>query len=482
MSLVNQHVLWSIEEILQAIDGTLHQKGTRPILGVSIDGRTIKHNEVFFAIEGPKHNGHAHLAQAIENGASAVIISMKEALKTITHDIQEISIILVEDTKTALIDLAKSNRLRLKNATFIGITGSVGKTTSKESIRYILSQFDTSFGSYGNFNNDIGLSLSLANMPQNTRFGVFELGISKPDEMVFLSKILQPHYALITTISAAHRGAFQSLDEIAHEKAAIMAGMNNEGTVILNKDNSYYKFLCAEAEQYGIKNIVTFGSRPGCMVELKSYHAQQQGSALSVEIEGKVYKYYLNTPGRHWIILSLGMIATLFAVGVNMEKAISCLAKLESLEGRGKLHHITLNTGISLTLVDDSYNASPASMRAAIDTLSTLTPKHKGRRLMLLGDMLELGGESKEYHVALAKDLHIAEIDHVFLVGEEMAALKDILPEGMVISYQKHVNDILAPLTSFLQNGDVLTIKGSHAIELELAVAHILNQQQQQAS
>ena len=314
------------------------------------------------------------------------------------------------------------------------------------------------------------MPLSLARMPRDTRYGVFEMGMNHAGEIDALSRQVRPDIAIVTAIEPAHLGFFASVDSIADAKAEIFNGMSRHGTAILNRDSPHYERLAAGATAAGVTHIIGFGEHAEAQVRLIAAHLHGSASAITVSVMGEIVDYCIALPGRHWVMNSLAVLAAAKAAGADVGAAAASLATLAPLAGRGERHTIAVSGGEAV-LIDESYNASPASMRAAFAVLGSIEPKDHGRRIAVLGDMLELGTDSAALHAGLAQPLLDAKSDLVFTVGREMAALDAALPAKRRGGHADNAEDIAELLAKRLKPGDVVTVKGSYGSRMRVVVA-----------
>jgi UDP-N-acetylmuramoyl-tripeptide--D-alanyl-D-alanine ligase len=435
--------------------------------GVSIDTRTLAQGDLFVALAGPRVDGHDFLGDALAHGAGAAMVHRRPPGSD-----NELPLLIVRDTMAALDGLGVAARKR-GNARVVAVTGSVGKTGSKEALRQALSRLGPTHASAGSLNNQWGVPLSLARMPADASYGVFELGMNHPGEIAALSRLVRPDIALITTIEPAHLGFFPSVAAIADAKAEIFLGMDPHGAAVLNRDNEWFDRLDAAARAAGLSRVYGFGTHQDAEIRLVDCHLHATASAVTVSIEGKVFDYCIAASGRHWVMNSLGVLGAVHAAGGDVATAAAAFAQMKPLEGRGRRHRIVLGEG-AVELIDESYNASPASMRAAIAVLAAARPGPGGRRIAILGDMLELGDRSAELHAALAEPLAAAGIDLVLTVGAESAALDRALPERMRGGHDADAKAMAERVTGLLRAGDVLTVKGSHGLRLDAIVARLV--------
>ncbi len=445
--------LWTQETVTAAIDTQADQPFAAT--GVSIDSRAVSLGDLFIALKGPRFNGNDFVNDAFKKGAVAAIVQAPFG-----ESPRNGIVIEVEDTMKALRDLAIVARMRSR-ARIIAVTGSVGKTSTKEMIKLALSQSGKTFASAGNLNNDIGLPLSLARLPDDAVYAVFELGMNHPGELAPLSNLLRPHLAVITTVESVHIEYFASEEAIADEKAEVMTGLEPGGSVVLNHDNRHYTRLLGAAKGFGVEHILDFGGHPDATVRLIDCSLHGNSSAVLASIADDRIEYGLAAPGRHWISNSLAALAAVKGIGGDVNLAAAALAKLEAPKGRGQHRQVSLpmfGAGASFTLIDESYNASPASVKAALAVLER-TPG--GRRIAVLGDMLELGAASEAAHIDLVKSIAGHAIDTVFTCGPFMAKLQEALPPAQRGGHAP-TSKALAPLvTAALRPSDIVTVKGS---------------------
>jgi UDP-N-acetylmuramoyl-tripeptide--D-alanyl-D-alanine ligase len=445
--------------------------GTLPegITGISIDSRSIGPGEAFFAIKGDRVDGHDYASMAMANGAALLVVSEARlpAMGRLT-----IPMIVVEDVLDALAKLGVAARQRTA-AKIIAVTGSVGKTTTKEMLRHVLSPSGKVHASVASFNNHWGVPLTLARMPQDTDFGIFEIGMNHPGEIRPLVKMVLPHVAIITTIAAAHLGNFKSIKEIAAAKAEIFEGLVPGGHAILNRDSDQFNFLDRAAQAAGVENIHTFGQHAKADFRLAEFNGSEENSALWLTLGGETIEIVLGAPGRHIAENALAALGAVTLVGANLDEAIAALATLKPEKGRGKRHKLAIDHG-QFTLIDESYNANPASMRAAIALLAAAA-EGRGRRIAVLGDMLEMGDYAQKVHADLAGPLLAAGIEHVWLAGPEMMALRDSLPDSVHVEYREKTEELAAFVLNSVASGDVLMVKSSLGTGFGKIVAALLD-------
>jgi UDP-N-acetylmuramoyl-tripeptide--D-alanyl-D-alanine ligase len=463
-------LLWTAREMVTAMGGRPFGNLPEGVTGISIDSRTITPGEAFFAIKGDRVDGHDYASIAIANGASLLVVSEAKlpALGRLT-----VPMIVVEDVLVGLQKLGMAARDRTP-ATVIAVTGSVGKTTTKEMLRLTLAPSGKVHASVASFNNHWGVPLTLARMPIDTRYGVFELGMNHSGELGPLSRMVRPDVAIITTVAPAHLGNFSDVSEIADAKAEIFEGIVNGGDAILNRDNPYYERLEQAALAQGVENIHSFGQHAKAEFRLAEFDGAAEISTLWVSFGGETREVTVGAPGRHLAENAMAVLAAVSLVGADVDAAIEALANLTPVKGRGQRHRLKMPDG-ALTLIDESYNANPASMRAAIAVLASSQPTGEGRRIAVLGDMLEMGEFAPSVHADLAGPLLAAGIEHVWLAGPEMVALRDALPETVHVVYLETTEELSNFVTAEVRPGDVVMVKSSLGIGFGKIVSALLD-------
>ncbi len=443
--------LWNSAEIAAAVNGRAGKRFTAD--GVSIDSRKIAQGDLFVALHGPNFDGNDFVAGALTAGAAGALVDRLPA-----NMAADMPVVVVADTLNGLQDLGGAARARTP-AKFAAVTGSVGKTSTKEALKAALAPFGRTYASAGNLNNHWGAPLSLSRMPRDTEYGVFELGMNHAGEITPLSKLVKPQVAIITTVEAVHIEFFASVAEIADAKAEIMDGMDADGAVVLPRDNPHYDRLVDHAKRRGIANILSFGS-DAADAKLIDCRVSPTGSRVTAEVMGQRVNYALGLPGLHQAKNSLAVLAAVKALGLDLATAAAALGGLSALKGRGAREQLMLISG-PITLLDESYNASPASVRAALSLLSASQPEGNGRRIAVLGDMRELGTSGPMLHRELMPDIVGSGVDHVFLVGPIMQELHEILPEKIRAGHWGESTGAIQPLLGSLRSGDVVLVKGS---------------------
>ncbi|WP_074381287.1 UDP-N-acetylmuramoylalanyl-D-glutamyl-2,6-diaminopimelate--D-alanyl-D-alanine ligase [Bartonella doshiae] len=462
--------LWDKQALITAINGCAIGCIPEFFSGISIDSRTLAEGDIFFCIKGHHLDGHDFVAQAYARGAGVLIVAENRLA-----EMEKISapMIVVPDVLQALEKLAQAARKRSK-AKIIAITGSVGKTTTKEALKHALASVGKVHANLASLNNCWGVPLTLARMPIESDYGIFELGMNHKDEIRPLVKLVRPHVALITHIAAGHMGFFKNLQEIADAKAEIFEGLDDEGVVLLNADSDFFSYLFQRAKQCGVKQIFSFGEAKNSDYQAREIHLSMDCSSTIVRIGGKDKVIKIGAPGRHIVQNSLAVLAACDVIGVDLAYVSHSLSHFSLQKGRGARYCLSLPSGGKFHLIDESYNANPASMCAALDLLATGPVGIGGRRIALLGDMLELGAYSEKLHRDLVKPICLSGAHLVFLFGEAMKSLANDLSAYVKVHYAENTEKILSLLFAEISNGDLLMIKSSRSLYSSDIVAALL--------
>jgi len=445
--------LWTYEEILAATCGRLEGPAFTAS-GVSIDSRTLAPGDLFVALSETR-DGHEFVPAAFAAGAAGAL----------TRGPAQGSCVIVPDTLEALARLGERARDRASRARRGAVTGSVGKTSVTQAVRAGLSLAGAAHGSVSSYNNHIGVPLTLARMPKATQRAIFEIGMNHAGEIAPLSRMVAPHAVAITNVGAVHVENFADGEAgVAAAKAEIFSGLGEGGLAILNADNRWFEALQGRARQAGAK-VRSFGSAPDCDARLTGFSPQPTGARVEAVIDGAPVAYSLRQAGAHWGPMSLCALLMLRALDVDLNLGLESLAAFAPLAGRGAERTIALPGGAAI-LVDESYNANPISVAAALDTLGARPVK--GRRIVALTDMLELGAEGARYHAALASPLEAARIDLVFCAGPLMKSLWQALPPTRRGGYAHRAADLIPLLARAVEPGDVVMVKGSRDSQAKL--------------
>jgi UDP-N-acetylmuramoyl-tripeptide--D-alanyl-D-alanine ligase len=446
-------ILWTSKEAAAAV-GT-ETSGKWEATGVSIDSRTVKPGDLFIGIKGENSDGHKYVADAIQKGAVAAIVSEKiEGVKTE-------SLLTVSDTQAAMEALGKAARART-SATIIGITGSVGKTGTKELLAAAFGALGQAHASVKSYNNHWGVPYSLSTMHPGSDYAIFEMGMNHANEIRPLTKQVRPHIAIITTIAAVHAGNFENgVEGVAYAKAEIFEGVESGGTAILPHDNEWFSFLKEKAEALNLK-VKSFGENESADATIENCIEAANGTRVRARIMGETVEYTLQIPGRHIAVNSLAALLAVKVAGGDVQKAAKALGKQEPIQGRGKREYIDIgDKNNPVTLIDESYNASPAAMKAAFKVLAMIDPGRGGRRIAVLGDMYELGPDAAKHHAELAMPLEAAGVQLLYTSGPLMKNLYNAVPAAKRGAHHDDSRELAKIVPDVLVPGDVVLVKGS---------------------
>jgi UDP-N-acetylmuramoyl-tripeptide--D-alanyl-D-alanine ligase len=451
--------LWSVDAMAAAMRAERAGALPQSVGGLSIDSRTVKPGEAFFAIAGEARDGHDFVEAALKAGAALAVVSVEKR----NAFAPDAPLLAVADVLEGLRALAAASRARTK-ARVIGVTGSVGKTSTKEALRVALSRDGLTHASVASYNNHWGVPLSLARCPQDARYAVFEMGMNHAGEIGPLSRLVRPHVAIITTVGAVHLEYFRSLDAIADAKAEILEGLEPGGAIILNRDIAQFARLSAHAKAAGAR-VVTFGEDESADARLIDCALQPASATVHATILGTEVTYKLGAPGRHMVLNSLAVLAASSLAGADLALAALALAGVAPASGRGTRIDLHFPNGTAL-LIDESYNANPASMRAALDLLGLAPLGPRGRRVAVLGDMLELGAKSAELHRTLVDPILANKVDLVFCAGPAMEDLWRALPSNRRGGYAENAKALEPQVLSAIVAGDAVMVKGSNGSKM----------------
>ncbi|WP_170504706.1 UDP-N-acetylmuramoyl-tripeptide--D-alanyl-D-alanine ligase [Ruegeria arenilitoris] len=449
--------LWTAAEAAEATGGRATTDWM--VNGVSIDTRTIQPGDLFVALKAER-DGHDFVAQALEKGAGAALVSrIPEGVP------KDAPLLIVDDVQTGLEALGQAGRART-DARVVGVTGSVGKTSTKEMLATILEKQGKTHASVASYNNHWGVPLTLARMPRDIEFAVIEIGMNHPGEIAPLARQARPHVALVTTVAAVHLEAFDSVAGIAQEKAAIFEGLEPGGVAIVNEDIEHAEILRQIAQDYGA-GIVGFGRKAA---DYALNDVSQGGDSVRAEaaVGDATITYDVQSAGTHFAMNALGALAACVEMGVDLDEAIAGLRQWSPVKGRGVREVLPLAAGGQIELLDDSYNANPTSMEAALDVLAAAEGT---RRVAFLGDMKELGTQEIAMHSGMADVAAMAQVDQVHCIGPLMKALHAALPEGKRGLWSETSTEMAAHLPDLIRAGDTVLAKGS----LSMALAQIVD-------
>lgn len=453
--------LWTAQEVEKATGGVLQGAQKWQVSNVVIDSRQVKTGDLFVALKGPNHDGHDYLQQVLDQGAVAAIVE-----RAVPVSIPQV---VVNNSYMALEALARAARERASKVTIVAVTGSVGKTGAKEALTQIFKDQGKTHATVGNLNNHIGVPLTLARMPQDSDFAVIEIGMNHAGEISPLSKMVQPDVALITTVEAVHLEFFDSVAEIAKAKSEIFDGLKPGGTAVMLADNPYWPQVKVAAKKAGAKQILGFGKSRAAKSKLMRVIPGPMVTVIEANILGDQLTFKMRMQGQHWAVAATGILAAAKAAGADLALAGLAIAEVKPSKGRGERIEVRLGNR-NFVVVDDSYNASPVSVTAAIRTLSEFPVVRGGRRVVALGDMLELGPKGPELHESLAPIIAEAGVDLVFTAGTLMKNLYEQVPSNKRGGHYANSSRLSDDITRFVRPTDVVLVKGSAGSKMSLVV------------
>lgn len=449
--------LWTSAEIAKATGGQAVGADFE-VLGLSIDTRSIEQGDLFIALAGVR-DGHEFVEQALSKGAAGSLASRAVAGSSVR----------VPDVLAGLEQMGIAGRERASLALRGAITGSVGKTSLTQAVSKGLTMAGRAHASIKSYNNHIGVPLTLARMPRDTERAVFEIGMNHADEIDPLSRMVRPHAVCVSTVGPVHIENFPDGEAgVARAKAEIFAGLERGGTAVLNADDRWFDLLAAQAKAAGAK-IVRFGAGAECEARLTDIQAVAGGAQVSAVLHGKAVTFPILQSGAHWGHNSLAALMMMQALGVDLEMGIAALGAFEPLDGRGAEREVGLAAGGTFTLIDESYNANPLSMAAVLRSLGAR--KATGRKIVALTDMLELGEVGPGLHAQIAGAITAAGIDQVYCSGPLMKSLWDALPPTQRGGYAMTATDLAPAVTSAVEAGDVVMVKGSNGSKASVIAA-----------
>jgi UDP-N-acetylmuramoyl-tripeptide--D-alanyl-D-alanine ligase len=448
--------LWQWDELVAAAHGRPDGAAAAPITGFSIDTRTLQPGDVFVALKDVR-DGHEFVGTAFAGGAAAAVVAHDYPRPRGANDG---ALLRVADPLAGLEAIGRAARAR-SNARIVAVTGSAGKTGTKEMLRLCLCDAGATHASEKSYNNHWGVPLTLARMPRSAEYGVFEIGMNHAGEITPLTRMVRPHAAVITTVEPVHLQYFASVEAIAEAKAEIFAGLVPGGTAVLPRDNEHFALLRERAMAVGA-NVVSFGYDESADVCCIQANMDARGSSVIAGIGSQRFPYRVAAPGEHYVRNSLGVLAALTALGADPMRCLTALVKIAAPAGRGARTALDAPGG-RILLIDESYNANPASVRAALAAMATVPREDFPRRVAVLGDMLELGEAAGELHQGLKAAVDAAGIDLVFACGPMMKLLFDRLKPGQQGAWAETSAELAPGLLDAVAAGDVVMIKGSLA-------------------
>jgi UDP-N-acetylmuramoyl-tripeptide--D-alanyl-D-alanine ligase len=449
-------MLWTWDDLLKASRGIAEGSTPAGITGISIDTRTLAPGDLFVALKDAR-DGHEFVPHAFARGAAAAMVA-----RGYQRNRGDGALIRVPDPLQALEAIGRAARMRLtQTARVIAVTGSAGKTGTKEMLRLCLSRCGATHAPEKSFNNHWGVPLTLARMPADTRFGVFEIGMNHAGEIAPLTRMARPHVAIVTNVLPVHLGHFPDEEGIADAKAEIFEGLDptGGGVAVLNRDNRHFARLEAKARFFGAR-IVTFGCSSDANAHVIAMDLGSGSTSVAVNVDGKRVDYMLEAPGAHIAMNSVAVLAALDACGIDLAAALPGMSEFRAPTGRGASRMLTVPGG-TLMLIDESYNANPASMQAALQVLGRTSRTQPGRRIAVLGDMRELGDAAPQLHKDLLDPVCAAEVDMLFACGPLMRGLYELMPTDRRAHWAETSAGLIAPLIAAIRPGDVVMVKGS---------------------
>ncbi|MBV1706093.1 MAG: UDP-N-acetylmuramoylalanyl-D-glutamyl-2,6-diaminopimelate--D-alanyl-D-alanine ligase [Hyphomicrobiales bacterium] len=457
--------LWRALALVAPLEARVSGVLPGAITGISIDSRSLVPGDLFFAIRGDNTDGHDYVTKAFAAGAGAAVVDEAHADGLRGSG----PLLIVQHVQGALERLGMAARQRATGR-IAAITGSVGKTSSKEALALMLRQAGQTHAAVASFNNHWGVPLTLARMPESSRFGVFEIGMNHAGEITPLVAMVRPHVAMITTVAPVHLEHFASVDDIARAKGEIFSGLMPGGVAVINCDIGQFELLAGMARQSPARHIMSFGRDASADARLLEADVRGDATHVKARVLGQDIAFVVGAAGAHFAQNALGLLLVARAMGLDLHEAAAALAAFGAPRGRGEVCVLHLAEG-EARLIDESYNANPASMRAALAVLGAATPGAGGRRIAVLGDMLELGEQSGLLHRGLAEDIEQLGIDQVFTVGRFMGELHDTLPQSRRAASALTSVDMIAPVRDYVGPGDVIMVKGSNSSKMGLIVA-----------
>jgi UDP-N-acetylmuramoyl-tripeptide--D-alanyl-D-alanine ligase len=444
--------LWTAAEAARATGGRV--SGDWEASGISIDSRTVAGGDLFVALSAAR-DGHDFVADALARGAVAAMVSR------VPDGVAPARLLIVPDVLEGLADLGRAARART-TAKVVAVTGSVGKTTVKEMLRVTLGAQGRTHAAEASFNNHWGVPVTLARMPADTEYAVIEIGMNAPGEIAPLARMARPDVAVVTTVAPAHLEAFGVIEGIAHEKASIYEGLAPGGIALAHADIETAQILFDKAQAVGA-NLVTFGAADTADIRLTDLRASDGGSSARALIRGEPLIYRLPVPGAHNAMNGLIALAVCDALGADLAEAAMALAAWVPVSGRGTRERLDLGGAgdLVIELIDDAFNANPASLAAGLDVLATIDPPPGGRRVAILGDMLELGKDAPAIHAEVADHPAMAQIDIVHTAGPLMEHLHNALAAPRRGLHAETAEALAHDVPRALRAGDVVLVKGS---------------------
>ena len=456
---------WSFDELYKITGGSNKTHCHEPlrINGLSIDTRNIKKGNLFCALKGENHDGHDFLLQAYRNGASSFLLS------DIKKNMPNLPTIKVKNVLKALEKIAKKTR-KTVDARFIGITGSVGKTGTKEMIKSALGNVGKVFANKGNFNNHIGVPLSLSNLPHDSDYCILEMGMNKRGEIKELSRLVSPEVGIITAIENSHLKKLKTLENVLEAKSEIIENIKKDGCFIYNADTNYSSRLRNKAEKLRIKTIISYGKSQNCNIQFLKKLKVNNKFLIKAKYFNKIISWEMPDLSDHWYVNSLSILGLAKYYNLKIEALLSSFENFKLPSGRGNIISIE-KWAKKFFLVDDSYNSNPSSLTKALERFNEI--HCKGNKIAILGDMKELGQDSLSFHLSMKENIEKTNIKIIFTIGKFMKKLNQSLSGNVEKKHFNKISDLEKELKNKIKSDDIILVKGSNSVGLKSLIKNI---------
>ena len=456
-------ILWSSSSLKELVNANSSKEWKAS--GVEIDSRKVKKGDLFCALKGEKHNGHDFINSASKRGATACLISenLISAKKT--------TLAKVNNVLDALESMAKNARMRSR-AKFIAVTGSVGKTGTKDMMHLALSKVANTYSNESSYNNHLGVPLSLARVPPNLNYCVLEIGMNKKGEIRELVKLVKPEVAVLTAIEKSHLEGLKSLKNIADAKSEVLESLDKKGCLIINNDTNFSQYVKGKANKLGIQNIITYGKGSENNIRLLNFSLSNNKYYVQALCYGKKISWVMPSLGEHWIHNSLSILGLAVYFKIDFTAILSGLSSFEVPQGRGNIINLRYKDKCFI-LIDDSYNSNPASLIASLKSFLKL--KVMGKKFLVLGEMLELGEASEEIHRELGKKIEKFQFNVLYTVGKSMLEMSKALKNIKCKYHDNNLDQIAENILKSIERGDAILIKGSNSLNLKEIINYIIN-------
>ena len=460
---------WNLEKLQKITNASKKSqiKQNLKVRGFSIDTRSIQSGELFCALKGKNYDGHDFLNQAYKKGASCFLLSNTEKF------VPSIPYIKVENVLDALENIARKTRKTL-NAGFIAITGSVGKTGTKEMIRFALKNVGKTYANKGNFNNHIGVPLSLSNIPDDTEYCILELGMNQKGEIKKLSSLVSPDIGIITAIENSHLKGLKTLENILEAKCELLENIKQNGCFIYNSDTNYSYKLKKKAESLNITNIISYGKNANPDIKLLEKIKVKDKNLLKVRYFDREISWMMPLLAEHWYINFLCILGIAKYYNLNLNSLLHELESFKLPSGRGNLICIE-KWSKKFFIIDDSYNSSPASLKASLENFNQIDSR--GNKIAIIGDMYELGEKSQKFHLSMKREIENTNLNIIFTIGKFTKKLNQELSNSIQKYHFDDISDLEKELKKIINTNDILLVKGSNAVGLNTLVSKIVGDQ-----